>query len=226
MAEEAPKEGAEAPKQDTAPAPQTARRSFPKRFSRAGHMGLGVCLSGILLTVVVILGLITLVAWLVYRPHRPRFYVDQALIYDLNVTDGSVTSNMQFMVLFQNPNKRWSIKYDRLAAFVTYRGQLITMATPLPSFKQAHRSVFPIYASVAGQFVPVYPEVAGGLAADEGFGLVELKLQIRGRFRWRTSMWRSARYHLYVTCDLLVGTKQRVNGQVPLFRGQRCDVDI
>ncbi|GLJ55491.1 hypothetical protein SUGI_1191610 [Cryptomeria japonica] len=227
MAEETPKEAvAEQPKPDPEAAAAPAAATQPKSYLGGRRMGRASMFSAFLVTLVVALGIITLVVWLIYRPHRPRAYVDSAAIYDLNVTDGSVTSNMQFSVLFQNPNRRWTIRYDSLLAFVVYRDQLITMATPLPSLYQDHRTVLPVFVSVAGSFLPVYPQVAVGLLADEAYGLVELRLELRGRLRWRASLWKSAHYHLHVRCDLLVGMKNRVNGQVPLYRGQRCHVDI
>jgi len=170
---------------------------------------------------------VTLVLWLVYRPHKPRFFVESAAVYQLNVTDGAVTSNMQFSIYASNPNKRLTLHYDRLVAFVRYRGEVITLVTPMPNLYEGHRSFVMLTPMVGGNFVPVFPDAAGGLLADQAYGFVELRLEIRGRIRWTTGFWKSSHYHLAVKCDLLLAVKQvTAAGQVPLVGGQGCHVDV
>jgi hypothetical protein len=214
----------------------TAKESAPLRspgrptrrlFGRVPAAGFASLLSGFLITLVIILGAVTLVLWLVYRPHKPRFYVEGAAVYQLNVTDGSVSSSMQFSVIVANPNRRLTVHYDRLVAFVRYRGEVITLVTPMANLYEGHRSFAVLSPMVGGNFVPLFPDAAGGLLADQAYGLVDLRLEIRGRIRWTTGFWKSSHYHLAAKCDLLLSVKQvATGGEVPLLGGQDCHVDV
>jgi len=214
----------------------TAKEAAPLRspgrptrrlFGRVPAAGFASLLSGFLITLVIILGAVTLVLWLVYRPHKPRFYVEGAAVYQLNVTDGSVSSSMQFSVIVANPNRRLTVHYDRLVAFVRYRGEVITLVTPMANLYEGHRSFAVLSPMVGGNFVPLFPDAAGGLLADQAYGLVDLRLEIRGRIRWTTGFWKSSHYHLAAKCDLLLSVKQvATGGEVPLLGGQDCHVDV
>lgn len=219
-----------APKAEEAapsPASGSAQPATRKPFGRLPVAGFASLLSGFLITLVIILGAVTLVLWLVYRPHKPRFDVEGAAVYQLNVTDGSVSSSMQFTVIAANPNKRLTLHYDRLVAFVRYRDEVITMVTPMPNLYEGHRSFVVLTPMVGGNFVPVFPDAAGGLLADQAYGVIGVRLEIRGRIRWTTGFWRSSHYHLAVKCDLLLAVKQvAMGGQVPLLGGQGCHVSV
>nr|ABR17849.1 unknown [Picea sitchensis] len=202
-------------------------RPTRRLFGRVPAAGFASLLSGFLITLVIILGAVTLVLWLVYRPHKPRFYVEGAAVYQLNVTDGSVSSSMQFSVIVANPNRRLTVHYDRLVAFVRYRGEVITLVTPMANLYEGHRSFAVLSPMVGGNFVPLFPDAAGGLLADQAYGLVDLRLEIRGRIRWTTGFWKSSHYHLAAKCDLLLSVKQvATGGEVPLLGGQDCHVDV
>lgn len=219
-------------KADEGTAKEAAPLASPGRptrrlFGRVPAAGFASLLSGFLITLVIILGAVTLVLWLVYRPHKPRFYVEGAAVYQLNVTDGSVSSSMQFSVIVANPNRRLTVHYDRLVAFVRYRGEVITLVTPMANLYEGHRSFAVLSPMVGGNFVPLFPDAAGGLLADQAYGLVDLRLEIRGRIRWTTGFWKSSHYHLAAKCDLLLSVKQvATGGEVPLLGGQDCHVDV
>nr|ABR18270.1 unknown [Picea sitchensis] len=211
---------------EAAPLPSPGRPTR-RLFGRVPAAGFASLLSGFLITLVIILGAVTLVLWLVYRPHKPRFYVEGAAVYQLNVTDGSVSSSMQFSVIVANPNRRLTVHYDRLVAFVRYRGEVITLVTPMANLYEGHRSFAVLSPMVGGNFVPLFPDAAGGLLADQAYGLVDLRLEIRGRIRWTTGFWKSSHYHLAAKCDLLLSVKQvATGGEVPLLGGQDCHVDV
>ncbi|KAF8379820.1 hypothetical protein HHK36_029269 [Tetracentron sinense] len=172
-------------------------------------------------------GVTTLIVWIVYRPHKPHFTVVSAAIFDLNTTSpSSISTTMQFTVLTRNPNKRVSIYYDRLSAFISYRNQAITPPATLPPLIQKEHSTVALSPIVGGGFVPVSMEVANGLVIDEAYGVVGLRLALLGRLRWKAGAFRSARYGVYVKCDMFVGLKKGLVGQVPLLGSPDCSVDI
>lgn len=77
-----------------------------------------------------------------------------------------------------------------------------------------------------GQQVPVSAEVVNGLVMDESYGVVSLRVVLLGRLRWKAGAIKTARYGVYVKCDIWVGLKKGFAGQVPLLTSPPCKVDI
>ncbi|MCL7044640.1 hypothetical protein MKW94_014089 [Papaver nudicaule] len=183
----------------------------------------------VILIFLLLAGITTLIVWLVYRPHKPRFTVVGAAIYELNTTAQSVmTTTMQFTIVTRNPNRRVSIFYDRLSAYVSYRNQAITPAVMLPDLfhdKKSTVALAPVLGG-GGVAVPVSLEVVNGLVMDEAYGVVGLRLVLMGRLRWKAGAIRSAKYRVIVKCDVLVGFKKGLLGQVPLLGSPGCDVAV
>lgn len=178
-------------------------------------------------TVVLLLGIAVLIVWLVYRPSDPRFTVVGAGIYSINTTSPNIISTtMQFTIVAQNTNKRTSVFYDRLSAYVSYRNQAITEPVPLPVLFQEPESTVAVSPMLGGGLVPVSQEVSEGLVMDQEYGTVVLRLVLLGRLRWKGGAFWSTHYGIYVKCDLLVGLKKGSTGQVPLLGSPVCTVDL
>ncbi|XP_058745491.1 NDR1/HIN1-like protein 26 [Vicia villosa] len=173
-----------------------------------------------------LLGIILLILWLAYHPSKPHITVTSASIYSLNATSPPFMSiSMQFTIFLRNPNKHVSIYFDRLSTYVSYRNQPITphvILQPLYLEKHGTVSVSPVLGSVP---VPVSADVMNGLVVDEGYGVVGVKLVFQGRLRWKSGEIKSAHYNLYAKCDLLLGLKKGLVGQIPLIGAPVCDVD-
>lgn len=207
---------------------QALEKPHPK-MSKAPHIGkgpgrvLGTCITIFLL----LIGVTALTLWLVYRPHKPQFKVVGAAIYELNTsTPPLISTTMQFTVLTRNPNKRLSIYYDKLSTFVSYRNEPITPQVMLPPLYHRKHSTIAVSPVVGGTPVPVSLDVANGLATDETYGVVGLRLVFFGRLRWKAGAIETEYYGVYVKCDVLVGLKKGFVGQVPLLGSPGCKVDI
>ncbi|EOA21488.1 hypothetical protein CARUB_v10001885mg [Capsella rubella] len=204
--------------------------STPESYSKEGGGGGGdarraIC--GAIFTILVLLGIIALILWLVYRPHKPRLTVVGAAIYDLNFTAPPlITTSVQFSVLARNPNRRVSIRYDKLSMYVTYKDQIITPPLPLPPLRLGHKSTVVIAPVLGGNGVPVSPEVANGLKNDEAYGVVLMRVVILGRLRWKAGAIKTGRYGFYATCDVWLRFNRSSNGQVPLLAPSTCKVDV
>ncbi|CAI0397738.1 unnamed protein product [Linum tenue] len=182
-----------------------------------------------LVTVLLLLvGLTFLILWLLYRPHDPVFAVAAAAVYSLNFTAPPyLAAAFQFTVVARNPNRRVSILYDGLTAYVAYRGQAVTAPLPLPPLHQAAKTTVAMSPVIgAGGRVPVSAEVADGLAADEAYGVVPVSVVVAGRLRWKAGAVTTGRHRVYVRCDVWVGLKRGVSGQVPLLGSPGCRVDV
>lgn len=182
------------------------------------------------LTVFLLLaGITLLVLWLVYRPYKPRLTVVGAAVYGLNATAAPaslLSATLQFTILVRNPNRRVNIYYDRLSAFVSYRNEAITAPMMLPPLYLERHSTVSVSPMLGGTAVPVSVQVTEGLAADEGYGVVGLRVVVLGRLRWKAGAIRTGHYQMYAKCDVLMGLKNGFVGQVPLLGAPACHVDI
>ncbi|XP_017257216.1 NDR1/HIN1-like protein 12 [Daucus carota subsp. sativus] len=175
--------------------------------------------SQFILIFLVLIAVTALVLWLVYNPHKPKFSLVNAAVFDLNTTSPPfISTTLQFTIVARNPNDRVSVYYDRLNAFVSYKSQMITpqmILPPLHQYKDSTVSFSPVLGGVA---VPVSLEVANGIVMDmEGYGLVQLRLVLQGRVKWKVGPIKTSYYDLYVACDMLLGLKKGIVGQVPLL---------
>ncbi|KAL8098142.1 NDR1/HIN1-like protein 12 [Apium graveolens] len=172
-----------------------------------------------LLIFLVLVAVTALVLWLVFRPRKPKFSLVSAAVFDLNTTSPPfISTTMQFTIVAINPNQRVSVYYDRLSAFVSYKNQMITPQQTLPPLHQYKDSTVSLSPVLGGLAVPVSLEVANGILIDmEGYGLVQFRLVVQGRVKWKVGPFKTSYYHLYVNCDMLLGLKKGVAGQVPLL---------
>ncbi|KAJ8748493.1 hypothetical protein K2173_003391 [Erythroxylum novogranatense] len=174
-----------------------------------------------------LVGLAVLIVWLIYRPHKPQFTVVGAAIYDLNTTSPPyISTSMQFTLVTRNPNKRVSIMYEKLTAYVSYKNQEITPPVLLPPLHHRTKSTVALSPVLGGGAVPVSLEVANGLVMDEAYGVVALRVVVKGKLRWKAGAIKTGRYGVSVKCDIWVGLKKGFVGQVPLLGSPQCKVDV
>ncbi|KAL8540976.1 hypothetical protein ACS0TY_002307 [Phlomoides rotata] len=175
----------------------------------------------------ILAGITALTVWLVYRPHKPKFRVVSAALYELNTTAPPfVTATMQFTVATRNPNRRVSFHYDHLTAFVSYREQAITPPVTLPPLVHETKSTVALSPLLGGAAVPVEAEAGNALIMEENYGVVNLRLVLMGKLRYKGGAVKSRRHGVYVRCDILVGLKTGFVGQLPLLRSPPCYVDV
>ncbi|KAG6525851.1 NDR1/HIN1-like protein 1 [Zingiber officinale] len=201
-----------------------------EKSNRAPRGGRLLILS--LLLFLFLAGLTALILYLVYRPSTPRFSVVAAAIYDLSNASSSsspataLSTSMQFTLVIRNPSRRAAAFYDHLSAYVAYRGQPVTPPEPLPPVFQDPQSTVAVSPVLGGGSVPVSPDAAAGLAADQAYGIVGLRLLVVGRVRYKSGPFRGRWNGVYVRCDVLVGFKKGLAGPVPLLGEPDCDVDV
>ncbi|KAJ8534844.1 hypothetical protein K7X08_016572 [Anisodus acutangulus] len=208
------------------PSPLSSSHNDPKKYSSPPRNPVKT-LCTFLLILLILAGLVVLIGWLIYRPHKPNFSLVGAAIYELNVTSPPyMSSTTQFTVLARNPNRRVRLDYDQFSALVYYKGQAITPPVMLPPLLQEIKSTAVLSPVIRGASVPVSMEVANGLLIDEVYGVVALRLVFMGKMRYKAAMVKTRHYGVYVKCDMLVGFKKGFVGQVPLLGSPDCQVDL
>ncbi|XP_009606939.1 NDR1/HIN1-like protein 12 [Nicotiana tomentosiformis] len=184
---------------------------------------------------IILILFIILLIWLILRPTKPHFILQDATVYAFNVSTPSfLTTNIQITVASRNPNAKIGIYYDKLDVYATYRGQQITLPTLLPPTYQGHKDVAIWSPFVYGNSVPVAPYLGNALSQDQMVGTVLLNIKIDGRVRWKVGSFISGRYHLYVNCPAYVGVGGKIIGNsvsvgssaIKYQLVQNCHVDV
>lgn len=169
-----------------------------------------------------------LLIFLVLQPHKPRFYMQDATVRQMSVSDESVTSTLQCTFVSHNPNHRIGVLYDKMSAYASYLGQQITADYPLSPFYQDNGDTNVLSPILYGNSVPLAPFVSHQLNYERHNGLLSLNLRIDGRIRWKVSAWTSGNYYLSVNCFVILqgSSNNGTGGQVPVQSGTRCHVQV
>ncbi|MQL87217.1 hypothetical protein Taro_019758 [Colocasia esculenta] len=163
-------------------------------------------LAGLLFLLVLVL-IAIFVTWLVLRPTKPRFYLQDATVYSFNITGtppNLLNSNIQVTITSRNPNHRIGIYYDRLDVYASYKYQPITPAAPVAPIYQGHHDVVLWSPFLCGVEVPLAPYLAAALEQDHAAGALLLYVKMDGRVRWKVGSWTSGHYHLFVNCPAVL----------------------
>ncbi|XP_068662341.1 NDR1/HIN1-like protein 1 [Aristolochia californica] len=183
------------------------------------------------LAFIILVLLIVFIIWLVLRPTKPRFSLQDAAVYQFNLSGPNLlTTTVQISLVSRNPNDRIGVYYDRLVVYASYRNQQVTLGTVLPSTYQGDNDVIVWSPFLNGASVPVSPYLGLAIGQDQTVGYYILNIKVDGRVRWKVGTWISGGYHLYVNCPAYFrldshsdsGNGVIVKLQVPVG----CSVDV
>ncbi|KAG6511943.1 hypothetical protein ZIOFF_030022 [Zingiber officinale] len=187
---------------------------------------------GCFLSLVVLVFFVVLVVWLVLRPIRPLFYLQDNSVGQLNLTAGNglLTSVLQVTLSSRNPNDRIGIYYHDLVAYTRYRGQQTTAAAALPAGYQGHNDVTVWSPYLFGGGVPLATDLSAALSQDQQACRILLSVHIDGRLRWKVGAWTSGYFHLHVNCPgflvLDFSRPSDAGSYYYRFQNTRCKVDV
>ncbi|WJX50003.1 hypothetical protein P8452_36369 [Trifolium repens] len=180
--------------------------------------------------------------WVILRPTKPHFIIQDATIYTFNISSpnsspfpipNTLTLTMQITLSIHNPNNKIGIYYQKLHVYGSYKNQQISLPTSLPDTYQGHKD-FTIWSPfIYGVGVPVAPFTLSSMQQDQNNGMVLVNIKINGRVKWKVGTWISGRYHLFVNCPAYVrfgGDRNNGVGVVaPAVKFQllqKCKVDV
>ncbi|WVZ87764.1 hypothetical protein U9M48_034353 [Paspalum notatum var. saurae] len=197
------------------------------------------CCAALLAFILLVL-FVVFIVWLVLRPHKPKFYLQDLSVLCLNVTPPASTylfTTMQATLATRNPNDRVGVYYDQVDVYGDYKGVAITVPTRLPAAYQSpgDQAVWsPFLQSMDSVQLP--PVLAAALAQDETAGYVLVDVRADGWVRWKVGTWISGHYHLRVNCPALLTVNDgkgsygaNTGGGTGYFRFQQaaaCSVDV
>ncbi|KAI3874525.1 hypothetical protein MKX03_004855 [Papaver bracteatum] len=176
---------------------------------------------------------IILLVWLILRPTKPVFTLQDATVYQFNVTQPNfLSSTLQITVASRNPNDKIGIYYDKLDIYASYRNQQITLPTVLPQTYQGHKDVNVWSPYVYGNTIPIAPFLAVSLDQEQKGGMVLIYIKIDGKLRWKVGTWISGHYHINVNCPAYLTFGSKFNGvsvgpaAVKYQIGRDCHTDV
>jgi hypothetical protein len=193
-----------------------------------------------LVATLLLVPLVIFIVWLVLRPHKPEFYLQDLSVLCLNVTPPASTylfTTMQATVAARNVNDRVGVYYDQVDVYAQYKDMAITVPARLPVRYQSNndQDVWSPYL-VSMDSVQLPPQLAVALVQDETAGYVLIDVRVDGRVRWKVGSWISGHYHLRVNCPALLTVNDgkgsygtNTGGGDGYFRFQQataCAVDV
>ncbi|XP_020089499.1 NDR1/HIN1-like protein 12 [Ananas comosus] len=189
-------------------------------------------LCAVLLFLVIVALLVILIVWLVLRPSKPKYYLQDVTVYSLNLSSPSyLSTTIQVTLSSKNPNDRVGIYYDKLDVYAEYKNQQITVPTELPTGYQGHDDVSVWSPYLAATNVPLAPYLVVALAEDQTAGYLLIDIKVDGRLRWKVGTWISSNYHISVSCPAFL-TVLNGNGNGNSVTGYHfqqissCTVDV
>ncbi|KAL9679390.1 hypothetical protein QQ045_017249 [Rhodiola kirilowii] len=175
----------------------------------------------LILTVIVILGLIVLILWLIFRPNPLKFNVTDASLTQFDLANSTLKYNLDFNVSVRNPNSRIGIYYDVIEANAYYKDSRFSTVNLTP-FYQGHKNTSHLQMVFKGQQVITVD--SGKFASEKATQVfnVELRMRLRVRFRLiQLLKIRVGKFKGKVDCELSVP----VSGSGVAFQAKRCDID-
>ncbi|XP_042500595.1 NDR1/HIN1-like protein 1 [Macadamia integrifolia] len=188
-------------------------------------------LSAFLVLVILVLFVILLV-WLILRPTKPQFTLQDVTVYQFNLSSPNfLTSNIQVTVQSRNPNDKIGIYYDKLDIFATYRDQQITLPTLLLQTYEGHKDINVWSPFISGDSVPIAPYLAASLNQDQSSGYILIHIKVNGKLRWKVGTWVSGHYSINVNCPAFIrfgnpASGITVNTGIKYQLSQPCSTDV
>lgn len=185
----------------------------------------------ILLGLLILLGVLVLVLWLVFRPLEVKAYVKTASLTQFNLSTVSGDSNPLFVggrlqynlstvIDIRNPNRRIGLYYDWVEASANYEGKRFAWKV-LPSFYQGHKNTTTLYPAFSGESsILLSSSEMQDFELHRKAGTFDVTLHLRSRIRFKLgSSFKTSRTTMKIKCNMALPYGGRS------FSGTKCDVD-
>lgn len=153
----------------------------------------------VLLALIVLLGLVVLITWLVVKPKRLIYTIEEGSIQNFNLINNHLSANFDFVIRSYNPNKRVSIYYDSIDATVNYNDQMLAFSRIDP-FYQRRRNVTRFDLKFTAHSTALSTSASKNLMLEKSSGKIQLDVWLKARIRFKVGAWKSRHRTLRISC--------------------------
>ncbi|XVF05288.1 hypothetical protein REPUB_Repub05bG0159000 [Reevesia pubescens] len=164
------------------------------------HFNLVRCVATCLLALIVLVGLAVLITWLVIKPKKFVYTLENGSVQNFNLTDNHLNATFDFVLKAYNPNRRISVYYDYIESTVTYEDQTLAFNTVDPFF-QPHRNVSRVESKLVALNLAMSPSTFKDLRIDKASGEIEVDVHFMSKIRFKVGIWKSNHRTLRIVCS-------------------------
>ncbi|PIA43565.1 hypothetical protein AQUCO_01900156v1 [Aquilegia coerulea] len=158
------------------------------------------CIVFSILSIIILVGLALLIAWLAVRPQRLVYTVEEGKVHGFDLQNNHLNASFDFVFESYNPNRKVSLYYDSIAVLVTYHDQTIAFDSIEP-FYQRRYNVTKFGVKPMARSVPLSGKVSKDLKHEQSYGEMDLEVQLKARIRFKIGIWKSSRSTLTNFCN-------------------------
>lgn len=190
------------------PMPSPATYSKPKR-KRGGAAFTACCcccfttLCSLLITMILVLGVATLIVWLVLRPiYAPDYSLVDAEINTLSysTTSNSLDANFLYTINATNRNAKIGFKYDVINLDTSYSGADFGQSS-IPGFYNGHRNTTTISSSFNVTGFALTPTLGTSFLNDVKNSSIPLQLRVSVKARIKVGLLTTFPFWVHANCD-------------------------
>ncbi|XP_027351555.1 uncharacterized protein At1g08160-like [Abrus precatorius] len=176
----------------------------------------------IVLALIILVGIAVLIIWLVLKPKRLEYSVENAAIHNFNLTDTNhLYANFDLTIRSYNPNSKVSLYYDSMEVSVRYEDQTLATNAVQPFF-QSHKNVTRLRVGLTAQTVALYDSAPKDLRVERSGGDVDFDVKVRARIRFKVGAWKSKHRVLNIFCSPVSIKFSRAKS----FERTPCEVEL
>lgn len=196
--------------------------SQPGGPPRPGHSKLLRLIAVALLALIVLVGIAVLITWLVVRPRRLVYTIEDGSIHNFNFSNNhGLNASFNFVVRSYNPNSKVSVYYDAIEASVEYEDQTLAYSVVDPFF-QPHRNVTRLDVKLTAQRVALLGSTYRDFRREKSAGEIELTVLLKAKIRFKVGSWKSKHRTLRIWCSPVL---VRLSG-FKKFERTYCDPEL
>ncbi|KAF5178022.1 NDR1/HIN1-like protein [Thalictrum thalictroides] len=210
---------------------EQAQRSYHSHGGRG--RGCGPCcflgfLCKLIVSIVVLIGILVLVLWLVYRPSAIKVHVVNASLREFNLTDNNnnqIRYNLAVDMSVRNTNRKIGVYYDRIQAEAFYDGVWFA-STEIDTFFQGRKNttmINPVFQGTSTILLSGPDMLKFHNERNDGTFTIDVRLNLRIRFKVGDVKTKRLKPNVY--CDVRVPlTSNRTSADA--FNTKRCIFDF
>lgn len=180
---------------DLMPTTASPNRPLHPRRSRVCYVFL------VILTLIFIIALGFLITWLVTKPKKLHYSLENASVQNFNLTDDNhMSATFKLTIQSHNPNHRISVYYNSVEIYVKFKDQTLAFDTMEP-FHQPRMNVTQIDDTLVAQNVAVSKSSGKDLRDQHSLGKIELEVYVKAKVRFRVAVWKSSHRTAHIKCS-------------------------